>query len=387
MLVLRPVPTDGNCLPSLVPYFSGFRRNWTAQKNSDRARWYTPRRWLIFDEVFMKLLATLALFAALGVVLGPMRAGSSSAPAGLLFIANQFDHTANLVDLSSRHPIGKIGVDVNGHEVAVSPDHKLGYVPIYGNSGVGKPGTDGATVQVIDLKSARAIRIIDLGKPVRPHCAKFGPDGLLYVSAELANAIYIVDPALGKVVGQAPTGAAESHMFVITPDGKRAYTANVGPGSVSVVDLENRKLIRVIPVADHVQRISISPDGKRVFTHDQGAPRIAVIDTRTNRLAGWLDLPASVYSSTPTPDGKFLVANAPSGKAFVIDLSSEKVAATYPIPEAIGEVAVDAEGNYAFISCPAKGTIEVLNLRSAKLEDPIVMTPGVDGLEWIPGIS
>jgi len=171
MLVLRPVPTDGNCLPSLVPYFSGFRRNWTAQKNSDRARWYTPRRWLIFDEVFMKLLATLALFAALGVVLGPMRAGSSSAPAGLLFIANQFDHTANLVDLSSRHPIGKIGVDVNGHEVAVSPDHKLGYVPIYGNSGVGKPGTDGATVQVIDLKSARAIRIIDLGKPVRPHCA------------------------------------------------------------------------------------------------------------------------------------------------------------------------------------------------------------------------
>jgi hypothetical protein len=48
---------------------------------------------------------------------------------------------------------------------------------------------------------------------------------------------------------------------------------------------------------------------------------------------------------------------------------------------------VDATGNYAFISCPAKGTIEVLSLRAAKLEDPIVMTPGVDGLEWIPGVS
>jgi YVTN family beta-propeller protein len=238
----------------------------------------------------------------------------------------------------------------------------------------------------VDLKSARAVRIIDLGKPVRPHCAKFGPDGKLYVSAELANAIYIVDPALGKVVGEAPTGDTESHMFVISPDGKYAYTANVGPGTVSVVDLQNRKLVTVIPIASHVQRISISPDGKLVFTHDQGAPRIAVIDTGTNKLARWIDLPASVYSSAPTPDGKWLIANAPSGKAFVIDVTSEKVVGSYPIPEAIGEVAVDAGGNYAFISCPAKGTIEVLNLRTFKLEDPIVMTPGVDGLAWLPAI-
>jgi len=335
----------------------------------------------------MKLLVTLAFLAALSLRFAPFPAAPAPGPTGLLFVANQFDHTANLVDLSTRKAIARIGVDVNGHEVAVSPDHKYGYVPIYGNSGVGKPGTDGATIEVVDLKSGRAVRVIDLGKPVRPHCAKFGPDGLLYVSAELANAIYIVDPAAGKVVGQAPTGDSESHMFVITPDGKRAYTANVGPGTVSVVDLQNRKLITVIPVARHVQRISISPDGKSVFTHDQGAPRIAAIDTASNKLARWIELPASVYSSTPTPDGKFLVANAPSGKAFVIDLSSEKVAGTYTIPEAIGEVAVDAGSDHAFISCPAKGTIEIVNLRSAKLEDPVVMTPGVDGLEWIAGIS
>src|SRR5215471_4692627 len=334
----------------------------------------------------MKLLVTLVFLVGLALLLKPTQADPPSA-SGMLFVANQFDHTANLVDLSSRKSVAKIGVDVNGHEVAVSPDGKSGYVPIYGNSGVGKPGTDGATIEVVDLKSARAVRIIDLGKPVRPHCAKFGPDGLLYVSAELANAIYIVDPAAGKVVGQAPTGDSESHMFVITPDGKRAYTANVGPGTVSVVDLQNRKLITVIPVARHVQRISISPDGKSVFTHDQEAARIAVIDTATNKLARWIELPAYVYSSTPTPDGRLLVANAPSGKAFVIDLSSEKVAGTYTIPEAIGEVAVDAGSDHAFISCPAKGTIEIVNLRSAKLEDPVVMTPGVDGLEWIADIS
>ena len=71
----------------------------------------------------------------------------------------------------------------------------------------------------------------------------------------------------------------------------------------------------------------------------------------------------------------------------MIDLASEKVTGSYPIPEAIGEITVDAAGDFAYVSCPQKGTIEVLNLRAAKLEEPIVMTPGVDGLEWIPGIS
>jgi len=334
----------------------------------------------------MKFLAsTLFLSVLAAIVLSRLAAAPAASP-GMLFVANQFDHTANLVDLASKKAVARIGVDINGHEVVISPNGKLGYVPIYGNSGVGRPGTDGATVAVIDLKAARAIDVINLGKPVRPHCAKFGPDGMLYVSAELDNAIYVVDPATGKVVGQAPTGDAESHMFVLAPDGRRAYTANVGPGTVSVVDLQKRAVVTVIPIAKHVQRIAISPDGKSVFTHDQGAPRIAVIDTASNKLARWIDLPASVYSSTPTPDGRFLIANAPSGKLFVIDLSSEKVTASYPIPEAIGEITVDKSGDFAYVSCPQKGTIEVLNLRAARLEEPIVMTPGVDGLVWLASL-
>jgi YVTN family beta-propeller protein len=335
----------------------------------------------------MKLLVLLVLVGVLTGLVGWAASGKPENPVGMLFVANQFDHTANLVDIASRKAVSRVGTDINGHEVAVSSDRKYGYVPIYGNSGVGKPGTDGATIHVVDLGAGRTINVINLGKPLRPHCAKFGPDGMLYVSAELANAIYIVDPASGRVVGEVPTGATESHMLVISPDGKRAYTANVGPGSVSVVDLQKRALVTVIPVAQHVQRISMSPDGKWVFTHDQGAPRIAVIDTAMNKVARWIPLPAYVYSSTATPDGKLLVANAPSGKLFVIDLATEKLAATYPIPEAIGEITVDGPGRFAYISCPQKGTIEVLNLRAAKLEEPIVMTPGVDGLQWLPGIS
>jgi len=332
-------------------------------------------------------VALIALGTLLFVALAPPRMSSQTGPStARLFIANQGNHTAIVVDPATHKAETTVGVDINGHEVAVSPDRTLGYVPIYGNSGVGKPGTDGATVQVVDLRAGYTRASIDLGKPVRPHCAKFGPDGMLYVSAELAQALYIVDPASRKVVGQVPTGAEESHMFVLSPDGKHAYTANVGVGSVSVLDIQHRSLVKVIPVAKVVQRISISPDGKYVFTHDQQAPRIAVIDTASNAIARWINLPASVYSSQPTPDGKLLIANAPSGKLFVIDLSSDKVVASFDIPPAVGAIAIDATGSHAYVSCPQKGTVEVLDIAARKLEAPIVLTPGADGLAWLPSI-
>jgi YVTN family beta-propeller protein len=333
-------------------------------------------------------IATSVLLISSGLLLhyAALPTAESTASRGFLFVANQGDHTALVVNLETQKVISKIGVDINGHEVAVAPNHHLGYVPIYGNSGVGKPGTDGSTIHVIDLHDGRDINIIQLGKPVRPHCAKFGPDGLLYVSAELAAAIYVVDPATGKVVREIPTGARESHMFVLSPDGKRAYTANVAAGSVSVLDLQNRSVITVIPIAKTVQRISISTDGRYVYTQDQTAPRIAVIDATTNKLARWIDLPATVYSSTPTPDGRLLLANAPSGRLFMIDLSSEKVTAEYPIPPAIGEIAVDASSERAYITCPQKGTIEILDIPGGRMESPIVLAPGVDGIAWFSTI-
>jgi YVTN family beta-propeller protein len=329
--------------------------------------------------LFLCAISTLAFVSSAAI--------PKSSPPGFLFIANQGEHTALLVDLSTKTVLSRLEVGVNGHEVAVAPDGHLAYVPIYGNSGVGKPGTDGDSIDIIDLKARKLAGSIPLGKPVRPHCAKFGPDGFLYVSAELAQALYVVDVQAKKVVGEIPTGAVESHMFVISPDGRRAYTANVGPGSVSVLDLAKRALIAVIPVSKSIQRISISPDSARVFTHDQASPAIDVLDTATNTIVSKLAVPATVYSSQPTPDGRVLVAVSPSGKLFVINLEFGKLMAALDVPKALGEVALTSDGSFAYVSCPAAGVVEVLNLSTLKLEAPIQLTPGADGLQWFPAVK
>jgi DNA-binding beta-propeller fold protein YncE len=328
----------------------------------------------------------LLLLGVAAITFGTVAMNLSS-PKGFLFVANQFEHTALLIDLSSHKTIFTAGVDINGHEVAVSADGRFGYVPIYGNSGVGKPGTDGGTVEIVDLRAGRTTDIIDLPKPVRPHFAKFGTDGLLYVTAELANAIYAVDILTHKVTAENPTGQEQSHMFALSPDGSRAYTANVSTGTVSVVDLRKHAFVAVIKVANTIQRISISPDGKHVYTQDQEKARIAVIDTATNTISSWLDLPAIAYSTAPTPDGRRLVANSPSGKLFIVELSSGKVAQSYDVPPSIGAIAITTDGSRAYVTCPQAGTIEILNLQTNALDAPIHLTKGVDGIAWFPAIA
>lgn len=329
-------------------------------------------------------------YALASVLFLALAAGGSHSPAtaghGMLVVANQGDHTALLIDPQTHEQLMKVTVGVNGHEVAVSPDSRLAYVPIYGNSGVGKPGTDGTAIDIIDLRERKLVATIDLSKPLRPHRAQFGPDGLLYVSAELDKALDVIDPRTRKVLAEIPTGSIESHMFVISPDGQRAYTANVGPGSVSVLDLKRRSLVTVIPVAKTVQRISITPDGKRVFTHDQGEPRIAVIDTATNKITNWISLPSTVYSSSPTPDGSKLLAASPAGRLFVIDLATLKLEHSFDIPAASGELLITPDGKFAFVSCPQTGAIEVFDIPGRKLLEPIQLTKGVDGLAWAAAI-
>ncbi len=119
-----------------------------------------------------------ALFLASSTLLAFLMTNSSnSAPPspGVLVVANQKEHTVLLIDPEARRELAKISVGVNGHEVAVSPDSRFAYVPIYGNSGVGKPGTDGTSIDVIDLQQRKLASTIDLGKPLRPHQPLFGP--------------------------------------------------------------------------------------------------------------------------------------------------------------------------------------------------------------------
>jgi hypothetical protein len=114
---------------------------------------------VFFIAVFFVVLFTIAG----GVDSAPVLKASAAAPTGLLVEENQFDHAWPLFDPVAKREIARVGVGVNRHEVSLSKDGRLAYVPIYSNLAIGEPGTDGNTVEIAVLQARKLAGDMDLG--------------------------------------------------------------------------------------------------------------------------------------------------------------------------------------------------------------------------------
>jgi DNA-binding beta-propeller fold protein YncE len=311
------------------------------------------------------------------------RFGAAAEP--VLLVANQNDRNLSIIDPAASKQIAVVPEGgITGHEVTTSPDGRTAYVPIYGDSGVGKPGSDGRNMVVIDIASRKVIGNVDFGHGVRPHCVIYDPNsGLLYITTELDQTVTAVDPKTLKVVGSIPTTQPESHMLALSHDGRRGYTANVGPGTVSVLDMAARKTIAVIPISAATQRISVSNDDSMVFTADQTKPQLAVIDTSTNKVKNWISLPASGYGTASTLDGRHLLVAMPSArKVGVVDLGTLKVERTIDVPAGPAEILIRPDGLMAYVSCPPSNQVAAIDLTQWKVQALIDAGKSADGLAW-----
>ncbi len=338
----------------------------------------------------MRIALSISVAALSLLQAAPASAQAPHAPSGRLLVVSQGDGTLMEFNPSTGEKLGRYEEGITtmvAHEVAVSPDGRTAYLPIYGSAGVGKPGLDGSKMYRIDVASGKTTATLDFGHGVRPHCVIYDrTSGMLYVTTELDKAITIVDPNTFKIVGQIPTTQEQSHMLAISHDGTRGYTANVGPGTVSVLDLKARKLITVIPISGNTQRIAVSKDDSMAFTADQTSPRLAVIDTATNKLKTWIDLPALGYGSTATKDGQHLLLTLlPASQLASINLKTLKIERTLPVCSRPQEVVESPDGKHAYVSCIGGHQIAVVNLADWKVERMLDAGEKADGMAFATG--
>lgn len=225
----------------------------------------------------------------------------------LLLTANQGSGTATLIELKTGKLVAHIPVGPGPHEVAASADGRRAIVTVYG---LQAPGNQ---LAVLDLETAAVRRMIDLGIYTRPHGARFLADNrTLLVTSETRQAVVVVDVEAGTVLGAIPTGNPGSHMLALPRSQQRVYTANIGNGTLSEMDVSTRALVRSMPVATRTEGIGVTPDGTQAWLGSNDGKTVSVVDLPRFQVAHVFDGFGFPYRIGFSPDGSRAIVTDPT---------------------------------------------------------------------------
>lgn len=262
----------------------------------------------------MKTLAALAVLLLL--MTPPAKSGGAF---GTLLVLNKSDNTVSLIDLGSSQTVATVPTGVGPHEAIVSPDGKLAVITNYGAR------TPGNSLTVIDIAGKKAIRTIDLGEYRRPHGIVWLQRAEVVVTAEANKALLIVNIESGEIKKAIPTGQDVSHMVVVSAKHQKAFVANIGSGSVTVIDLRGGSKVTDINTGAGAEGIDISPNENEVWVSNRAADTISIIDTASLKILGTLESKKFPIRVKFTSNGKHvLVSNAQSGDVVVFDAKARK---------------------------------------------------------------
>lgn len=237
---------------------------------------------------------------------------------GTLLVLNKSDNTVSLIDLATRKTVAVVPTGIGPHEVAVSPDGKTAVIANYGSQ------TPGSSLTLIDVPGKKALKTIDLGEYRRPHGIVWLKGKQVVVTAEGNKALLVVDINTGRISNGVVTNQNVSHMVVVSPRRGRAFVANIGSGSVTVIDLKAKERITDIQTGAGAEGIDISPNEKEVWVTNRAANTVSVIDADSLKVTATLpskDFPIRVKFA---PGGRFvLVSNARSGDLAIFDVGTK----------------------------------------------------------------
>lgn len=236
-----------------------------------------------------------------------------AARADTLVVANKSEATVSLIDLDSGGVVATLATGAGPHEVGISPDGRFALVTNYGSR-----GERGNSLTLIDIPGAKALKTIDLGEYMAPHGVEWVDGERAVVTVEDNQALAVVDVYKGQVVQAIGTDQQVSHMVALAPDGRRAYTTNMGSGSVTALDLEKGERLGVIATGDGAEGLAVTGTGQ-VWVTNRAADTLTVLDGETFAVLREIASAGFPIRAAVTPKGQVLVTRARAGDLVVYD--------------------------------------------------------------------
>jgi YVTN family beta-propeller protein len=324
---------------------------------------------------------------AIGLVLTCVGSALAQAPtpSPALLVLEKEDQAVAVVDPASLRVRARVAAGADPHEIAVSADGKTAYITNYGAF-----STPLQTLSVVDLVARKALPPVDLGALRAPHGLE-AVGGRIYFTAEGSKVIGRYDPAAGKVDWVLGTGANRTHMLVVAGDERQVFTSDVNSDTITLLEKDERADVSGwretrIPVGKGPEGFDVSPDGKELWAANSGDGTVSIVELASRVVVRTLEVGTKRSNRLKfSPDGRLvLVSDLGTGDLVVLDAHARREAKRLGLGQAAAGILITPDGARAFVAAPRDNAVAIVDLATLSVTGRIATGRGPDGMAWVP---
>jgi DNA-binding beta-propeller fold protein YncE len=287
-------------------------------------------------------------------------------PPGDILVSNSIGNVVSQILPQSNTAVDFGAVGSGQTDLVVSPSRNWLYVGLASNN----------SVALISLTFSPPPPIEFIALDSAPDRLAVSPDGRrLYVSRSGADRVSIIDLFSRSVIGSLEFEAAsEPRAMAVSADGRKIYVALSNWGYVDVFDTSTLMRSERIYLANgNPSAIVLSADGAFVYVAAANN-HLYKIDTATDAVvADWPDAIGSIVAAPGplglSPDGSRAyvgladnsLTTSLEAAMSVLNTATGAIQAEIPLAASPGDIAVDTEGRYIYVSQPTLNSVAVVD--------------------------
>ncbi len=153
-----------------------------------------------------------------------------------------------------------------------------------------------------------------------------------------------------------------------------AFVANSGAGTVTPIDLANRRAQPAIRVGSDPQAIAVTPDGSLALVANGGSDTVTPIDTITRRAGPPIPVGADPSAISITPDGSSaFVVNSGADTVTPIDIRDLSAGAPIPVGTDPRTISIAPDGRTAYVLNWGGSSVTPINTTTDSTAAPVAV--------------
>ena len=239
--------------------------------------------------------------------------------------------------------------------------------------------------------SARISLKKDGSRYMDPGGMAVSPDGtLIYVANESGDSLSVIDLETRKVKKTIPIGFGPQDV-VLTPDGRYGYVTDFY--SVWVIDLSDFNVIKEIPFRDPTsdrlrtylledgeevfrgpRDIVMSPDGRNAYVALEDSGEIAIIDVRKNEVEEMIPVGSYPGGLALSPKGESLyIAHRDSDEISVLDTGQRKIIQRIKVGQDPWDITFSPDGDEVFVVNQGDPSVSVIDPKTFHVKGTMLL--------------